>query len=199
MEIVLATHNRGKRAEFLRLMSGARLRLLDAAELGLAEPAETATTFLGNARLKAEAAARATGLPALADDSGLSVEALGGAPGPLTADWAATPRGRDFALAMRRCHAALVAAGASPDVMNVRAGFVAALALAWPGGRVVTCEAAVVGHLVWPPRGCLGHGFDPMFVPEGATRSFAEMREAEKDGLSHRGRAVRRLLARCFT
>lgn len=180
--LVLASHNRGKLREFEALLApfGVELRL--AADLGLAEPDETAPDFRGNALLKAHAAARAAGLPALADDSGFAVASLGGAPGVLSARWGGPAR--DFAAAMRRVHDE---AGASEDRA---ASFHCVLALAWPDGTASVFEGAVHGTWCWPPRGAGGFGYDPIFVPEGERRSFAEMTAAEKKAISHRARAV---------
>lgn len=185
--LVLATHNRGKIAEFRALLAGRGVEIVPAPDVGLAEPAETATTFVGNARIKAHAAAAAAGLPALADDSGIEVEALDGAPGVYTADWAEVPGGRDFGRAMSRTHAALLARRAPPPW---RARFCCTLVLARPGGAERVFEGRVEGHFVWPVRGLLGHGYDPAFQPLGEARTFAEMSEAEKNRLSHRARAL---------
>lgn len=193
--LLVATHNAGKLEEMRQILGPRGLSVEGAAAHGLPEPAETEDTFLGNARLKALAAARATGLPALADDSGIAVEALGGAPGVRTADWAEGPGGRDFLRAMTRTHEALLAAGA-PEPWRAR--FVCVLVLAWPDGAEAAFEGICEGRLVWPPRGRMGHGYDPVFVPEGETRTFAEMDPAEKNALSHRGRALRAFAAACL-
>lgn len=190
--LLVATHNRGKLQEIAQLVAPRGIAVVGAAELGLPEPAETETTFLGNARIKAHAAAQATGLPALADDSGIEVEALDGAPGVHTADWAETPNGRDFMLAMRRTWDALQERAAAQPW---RAQFRATMVLAWPDGYDEVFEGKVGGHLVWPVRGLLGHGYDPMFVPEGETRTFAEMPAGEKNAISHRGDAFRKFAA----
>jgi len=190
--LVVATHNRGKLAEIAQLIAPYRIWAVGAAELGLPEPPETEETFLGNARIKAHAAARATGLPALADDSGIEVEALGGAPGVHTADWAETPAGRDFMVAMERTWTALERVSAP---YPRRARFRATLVLAWPDGTDEVFEGEVAGSLVWPPRGALGHGYDPMFVPDGRSATFAEMPAAEKNRISHRGMAFRAFAA----
>ncbi len=165
--LVIATHNPGKLREMEELLAPHRLRLASAGALGLPEPEETAPDFAGNARLKALAAARASGEAALADDSGFCVAALGGAPGVLSARWAAP--GRDFAPAMARVHAEM---GEAPDR---RAWFVAALCLAWPDGDTATFLGRVDGSVTWPPRGDKGFGYDPIFVPAGAARTFGEM------------------------
>lgn len=185
--LLVATHNAGKLDEFRQLLAPLGVQVTGAAELGLAEPVETGTTFLENARIKAQAAMAATGLPALADDSGLEVDGLGGAPGVYTADWAEGPGGRDFLRAMTRVHDELVARGAARPWTG---RFRCTLVLAEPGGAERVFEGAVEGELVWPVRGALGHGFDPMFVPEGRGRTFAEMTAADKNAISHRGRAL---------
>ncbi len=194
--LLVATHNSGKLAEFRALLEPLGIRVVGAGELGLAAPAETGTTFLDNARLKALAAARASGLPALADDSGLVVYALDGAPGLATADWAGPER--DFAKAMRRVRDALAARFGSIERVDRRAAFVAAICLAWPDGHVECAEGRVEGEIAPEPRGSGGFGYDPLFIPEGENRTFGEMLAYEKEALSHRAKAMRRLLARCF-
>ena len=193
--LVVATHNRGKLEEIAALLGPRGIVLTSNADHGLPEPAETEPDFAGNARIKAHAAARATGLPALADDSGLEVEALGGAPGVHTADWAETPDGRDFARAMRRVKDELDAIGA-PEPRRAR--FCCTLALAWPDGHDEVFAGHVPGHLVWPGRGTQGHGYDPIFVPEGHALTFGEMDRWEKNRMSHRARAFAALMAGCF-
>ncbi len=193
--LLVATHNAGKLEEFRQIMGPLGINVTSAAEHALPEPPETETTFIGNARIKAHAAARATGLPALADDSGLEVAALNGAPGVYTADWAETPQGRDFVMAMERTHAELTALNA-PQPWDAR--FCCTLVLAWPDGHDEVFEGHVTGQLIWPRRGQDGHGYDPMFQPTGETRSFAEMTAAEKNALSHRGAAITALLQGCF-
>jgi XTP/dITP diphosphohydrolase len=190
--LLVATHNAGKLEEFRELLAPLGVVVEGAAQHALPEPAETEVTFVGNARIKAHAAARATGLVALADDSGLEVDALGGAPGVQTADWAEGPGGRDFLRAMTRTHDALMAVGAARPWT---ARFRCTLVLARPDGSDQVFEGAVDGELVWPMRGALGHGYDPMFQPAGETRTFAEMTHAEKNALSHRGRALAAFLA----
>lgn len=192
--LLIATHNAGKLEEMRQLLAPRGLRVVSAAEKGLAVPEETEDSFVGNARIKAHAAASATGLPALADDSGLCVDALGGLPGVWTADWAEGPGGRDFLRAMERTREAL---GDAPQPWG--AEFRCTLVLAFPDGSDEVYEGVVRGHLVWPIRGALGHGYDPMFVPEGEDRTFAEMRSAEKNTLSHRARALAALVAARFT
>ena len=190
--LVLATHNAGKLEEMTPLLAPLGIAVTSAGALGLDEPKETETSFAGNARIKAHAAARAAGLPALSDDSGLEVDALDGAPGVYTADWAETPAGRDFNMAMAKVKSEL-------DVRNApvpwRARFRATLCLAWPDGEDMLFEAAAEGQLVWPTRGAHGHGFDPMFQPDGAPQTFAEMTADEKHAFSHRAKAIRAFLA----
>ena len=186
--LVLASHNAGKLRELAALLAPRGVGVVSAAALGLPEPEETAPDFTGNARLKAAAASAATGLPALADDSGFCAAALGGAPGVLSARFAGPER--DFADAMRRVHAA----SAGSD----RAWFVCALCLAWPDGEAATFLGRVEGRMVWPPRGELGFGYDPFFVPAGAALTFGEMTAEAKHALSHRARAFEALLAACF-
>jgi len=199
--IVIATHNPGKLREMRELLAPFGIEAVSAGELGLPEPEETGTTFRANAELKAGLAAERSGLPALADDSGLAVDALGGAPGIYSARWAGAAK--DFAAAMERVERELAAAGATgPD--GRRARFVCALALAWPDGHREVFEGVVEGTLVWPPRGSQGFGYDPVFLPDGESRTFGEMSAEEKHGwaapspLSHRARAFRDLAAACL-
>jgi XTP/dITP diphosphohydrolase len=194
--LVMASHNPGKRDEIAALIAPFGVEAVSAAALGLAEPEETGTSFLENARLKAVLAAQAAGLPALADDSGLEVAALGGQPGIHSARWAEPPGGgrRDFGRAMRRIAEAL-------DYLEAddrRARFVCALALAWPDGHAELFEGTVEGVLVWPPRGSSGFGYDPVFQPAGFDITFGEMDPAEKHSMSHRADAFRQLVAACF-
>jgi XTP/dITP diphosphohydrolase len=183
--LVLATHNRGKYRENAALLAPYGLEVLSAGDLGLPEPEETGATFEENAVLKARAACAATGLPAIADDSGLEVPALGGQPGIHTARWAGPER--DFFVAMRRVHEEL---GASPD----RRGFFCCnLSVAWPDGAAAAFEGRVEGTLVWPIRGERGFGFDPMFQPTGFDITFGEMEPAKKEAMSHRARAFAKL------
>jgi XTP/dITP diphosphohydrolase len=193
--VVLATHNRGKAEEIAALMAPYGVRLVSSGALGLPEPAETAETFVGNARIKAHAAAAASGLIALADDSGIEVAALGGAPGVHTARWAETPGGRDFALAMRRTWEALERV-AAPEPRRAR--FCCALVVAWPDGSDAVFEGTVSGRIVWPGRGTLGHGYDPIFQPDGYDITFGEMDRWEKNRISHRADAFRKLVAACL-
>ncbi len=194
-KLVLASHNKGKLAEIQALLAPYAVQAVSAGELGLPEPAETETTFIGNARIKAHAAAQATGLPALADDSGITVDALGGAPGVYTADWAETPNGRDFHMAMDRVYAELQAIGAPYPRL---AQFRSTLVLAWPDGHDEVFEGVMAGEVVWPKRGTNGHGYDPIFQPQGQPLTFAEMDEAAKNAISHRGKAFAKLVAGCF-
>lgn len=194
-KLVVATHNAGKLAEIADLLEGYPVELVSAAALGLPEPAETEASFVGNARIKAHAAARASGLPALADDSGIEIDALGGAPGVHTADWAETPDGRDFVRAMTRAWTELEAAGA-PEPRTAR--FRSTLVLAWPDGIDAVFEGRIEGRCVWPMRGIEGHGYDPMFQPEGSDRTLGEMDRWEKNRISHRADAFGKLVAACL-
>ena len=186
--LVVATHNPGKARELAEILEG-RFELVAAGSLGLPEPEETESTFVGNALLKARAAADASGLIALADDSGLSVTALGGAPGIYSARWAGPTK--DFGLAMANVQARLEEAGAD----DFSAWFTSSLAVAWPDGPAVVVEGRIDGTLTFPPRGDKGFGYDPIFVPEGFAQTFGEMEPAAKDGLSHRARAFVKLKA----
>lgn len=194
--LVVATHNHGKQEEIADLLRPYGVTVLSARDLGLAEPVETEDNFVGNARLKAHAAAKATGLPALADDSGLCVDALDGAPGVYTADWAETEAGRDFAMAMERVWREVEAVNAA---YPRQAQFRCTLVLAWPDGRDLVFEGVMPGQLVWPRRGDQGHGFDPMFQPDGHDVTFAEMDRWAKNRISHRGNAFAKLVEECFT
>ena len=185
--VVIATHNDGKLKEMRDLLALYGVEAVSAGELGLDEPEETGTTFRENARIKAAAAARAAGLPAFADDSGLAVDALNGEPGIYSARWAGP--GKDFSAAMQKVDTLLRERGAiAPDAR--RAHFVSALCLAWPDGHVEEFEARVDGTLVWPPRGTQGFGYDAMFLPDGQQRTFGEMSADEKHGLPPRGRGL---------
>lgn len=193
--LVVASHNPGKLVEIADLIRPFGVDAVAAGALGVSEPDETETTFAGNAQLKALHSARATGLPALSDDSGLEVEALDGAPGIYSARWAGPSK--DFALAMRKVADALgeknawVAAGP-------RANFTAALCLAWPDGTTRVFEGRVFGRLVWPPRGNLGFGYDPMFIADGGTETFGEMAPERKHAVSHRARAFKLFVDACL-
>jgi XTP/dITP diphosphohydrolase len=200
--IVIATHNAGKLREIRELVAPYGIDVVSAAELKLPEPEETGTTFLENARIKACAAAAGASLPALADDSGLAVDALGGAPGIHSARWAGADR--DFGRAMRMVEEKLRERGAA-TASERRAHFVCALCVAWPDGHVEEFEATVDGTLVSPPRGHKGFGYDPMFLPDGQSRTFGEMPSEEKHGLppkgaglSHRARAFRKFAGACL-
>lgn len=188
-KLVIASHNAGKVREILEMVAPYGIGPVSAAELDLPEPEETGTTFVANAELKARAAADLTGLPALADDSGLCVDALGGDPGIFSARWGGPDK--DFGLAMARVNGALEAAG--PDVSR-DAHFVCVLALAWPDGHVEWFEGRVDGTLVWPPRGTGGFGYNPIFQPLGSDRTFAEMPDAKR-AISHRAAAFAELMA----
>jgi XTP/dITP diphosphohydrolase len=183
-KLVIATHNPGKLAEMRDLIAPYGIDVVSAGELSLPEPDETGTSFRDNARIKATAAANASGLPAFADDSGLAVDALGGAPGIHSARWAGPTK--DFAAAMQTIEDKLQASGST----NRRAHFVSALCVAWPDGHIEEFEARVDGSLVWPARGTQGFGYDPMFLPDGHTRTFGEMDAEEKHGLPPRGKGL---------
>ena len=182
--LVLATHNPGKVVELAELLNPHGLDVVSAGELGLPEPDETETSFIGNARLKALSAATLSGLPAIADDSGLCVDRLGGAPGIYSARWAGP--GKDFAVAMARVNDEL---GTQPRTAH----FICALCVAWPDGHTEVVEGRVDGTLVWPPRGGNGFGYDPMFLMDGKAQTYGEMPRAEKEADNHRARAFRQL------
>ena len=194
--LVIASHNPGKVREIAELLGPFGVEAVSAGDLKLPEPEETGTTFAANAELKARAAAAGSGLPALADDSGLAVAALEGAPGIYSARWAGP--GKDFSIAMRKVEDKLAARNAD----DRRAAFVCVLALAWPdeapGAKIATFEGRIEGRLIWPPRGTLGFGYDPMFVPEGHDLTFGEMEPATKHAFSHRARAFAKLVAEVF-
>ncbi|MGZ5802740.1 MAG: RdgB/HAM1 family non-canonical purine NTP pyrophosphatase [Xanthobacteraceae bacterium] len=201
--LVIATHNSGKLAEMRELLAPYGVEAVSAGELGLPEPDETGTTFTANARIKAEAAARAANLPAFSDDSGLAVDALNGEPGIYSARWAGP--NKDFRQAMERVDTLLRERGATSPAQR-KAHFVSALCVAWPDGHLEEFEARVDGTLVWPPRGEKGFGYDPMFLPDDQTRTFGEMDSIEKHGLpprgkglSHRARAFVKLARACLT
>jgi XTP/dITP diphosphohydrolase len=200
--VVIATHNPGKLREMRELLAPYGIKAQSAGELGLAEPVENGRSFAANARIKALAAAEATNLPAFADDSGFCVDALDGKPGIHSARWAGPDK--DFRGAMNRIQTLLIERGARTPEQR-RAHFVAALCLAWPDGHTEGFEARVDGHAVWPPRGDKGFGYDPLFQPDGFTRTFGEMTAEEKhglpprgQGLSHRARAFVQLAAACL-
>jgi XTP/dITP diphosphohydrolase len=199
---VIATHNAGKLAEMRELLAPFQIEAISAGEMGLSEPDETGTTFRDNARIKARAAADASAMPAFADDSGLVVDALGGAPGIHSARWAGADR--NFARAMQEIEDKLRAKGANAPESR-KAHFVSALCVAWPDGHLEEFEDRVDGTLVWPPRGDKGFGYDPMFLPDGHARTFGEMTSEEKHGLpprglglSHRARAFVKLAEACL-
>jgi XTP/dITP diphosphohydrolase len=189
--LVIATHNPGKLREIADLVGPFRVTAQSAGALGLPEPEETGTTFEANAALKAHAAADRAQLPALADDSGLVVPALGGDPGIYSARWAGPDK--DFMIAMRRVEDALT------GKTDRRASFVAVLALAWPDGHLESFRGEVHGTLVWPPRGTSGFGYDPIFLPAGRDLTFGEMDQSEKHRISHRAAAFRQLVEACFS
>jgi len=195
-KLVVATHNRGKAGEFRVMFAGFPFEIVSAGELGLPSPPETGQTFEENATLKALCAMRASGLPALADDSGLSVHALDGQPGVYTADWEGPTR--SAMIGMRRIQDEL-AKRHVPDTDAGRAAtFTCVLALAWPDEHVELFRGVLDGRIIWPPRGSGGHGYDPCFQPKGETRTTAEMTDPEKNAISHRGRAFSRLVEACF-
>lgn len=194
-KLLVATHNKGKLNEISEILAPFGVQVVGAGEMNLPEPEETEDTFVGNARIKAHAAATETGLPALSDDSGITIDALNGAPGVYTADWAETPNGRDFKLAMTRANDELTAAGASAPRT---AQFRCTLVIAWPDGHDEVFEGVMPGQLVWPIRGEHGFGYDPMFQPDGFDITCAEMDPAEKNKISHRGKAVAQFVQGCF-
>ena len=198
--LVIATHNAGKLKEISALLDPHGVQCISAGALGLPEPAETGRTFVENALIKARAAAQASGLAALADDSGLAVEALGGRPGVYTADWAQRqwfegPPGRDWYMAMGKVEGMLQELG--PDAGRC-AAFHCVLAIAWPDGDQAVYEGTCAGALTWPPRGTLGFGYDPVFVPAGSDLTFAEIEPAHKHAISHRADAFAKLVAEQF-
>jgi len=195
VDLLVATGNRGKLEEFASFLSPFGNRFRSLADLNLPEPDETESSFAGNALLKARSAAKLSGLVTLADDSGLMVEDLGGAPGLFTADWAETSMGRDFGVAMRRTSRLLQAVGSTAN----RASFVCVLAVVWPNGEEAVFEGKLEGQLVWPMRGVQGHGYDPIFQPDGHQMTLAEMSTTAKNQISHRSRAFGALVQECFT
>lgn len=194
-QLVLATHNAGKVREIRALLAPFGVEVVSAGDLGFDEPEETENTFAGNARIKAHYAAKKSGLPALSDDSGIMVDALDGAPGVYTADWAETPQGRDFVMAMTKVWT-LLEENNAPEPRTAR--FNATLCLAWPDGHDEIFEGQVEGRIVWPMRGENGFGFDPVFLPEGKSQTFGEMDPAEKHEMSHRAVAFAKLVEGCF-
>ncbi len=190
--LIVASHNAGKVREIAELIAPFRIEAIPAASLGLDEPDETETTFKGNALLKAHAAAKAGAMPALADDSGLCVDALKGEPGVYSARWAGPAK--DFNLAMRLVHERMLAIPGAPET----ARFVCVLALAWPDGHAEAFEGEVSGRIIWPPRGERGFGYDPIFVADGHHLTFGEMEPEAKHAISHRARAFAKLIEACF-
>ncbi|WP_442681567.1 RdgB/HAM1 family non-canonical purine NTP pyrophosphatase [Sphingomonas sp. ASY06-1R] len=190
--LVIASHNEGKVREITALLAPYGIKPVSAASLDIPEPVETGTSFAANAELKARFSADLSGMVALADDSGLCVDALNGDPGVYTADWAETPNGRDWNLAMRKVEDALAAKG--PEAGR-DAHFVCVLSLCWPDGHVESFEGRAEGTLTWPPRGTVGFGYDPVFVPLGETRTYAELDPEQKHAISHRADAFRKLVA----
>ena len=189
-KIVLASHNTGKLREIAALLEPYGIEVISAGDLGLDEPEETEDTFAGNARIKAHFAAKASGMPALSDDSGLQVDALDGAPGVYTADWAETENGRDFVMAMTKVNDKLSGVPAPHT-----ARFCCTLCLAWPDGHDEVFEGKVEGSLTWPMRGDRGFGFDPVFIANGMSETFAEIDPAEKNRIGHRADAFAKLVA----
>jgi XTP/dITP diphosphohydrolase len=198
-KLIVASHNKGKLVEIAELLTRFDVETVGADELGLPEPEETGKTFIANAELKALASATKAGLPALADDSGLAVDALDGAPGIYSARWAQTPNGRDFDFGMHKIEMAMSqkqSGEASPVPRTAR--FICALSLAWPDGHVESFEGTVEGTLVWPMRGKNGFGYDPIFLPLGGDLTFGEMAPEAKHAMSHRADAFTQLVEACF-
>lgn len=194
-KIVLASHNAGKLREIAVMLEPYGIEVVSAGDMGLTEPEETETTFAGNARIKAHFAAQAAGLPALSDDSGIQVDALDKQPGVYTADWAETPNGRDFPMAMTKVWTLLEEKQAAEPRT---ARFCATLCIAWPDGHDEVVEGTVEGRISWPMRGDQGFGFDPIFIPDGFTETFGEMDRAQKHAMSHRAVAFKKLKAGCL-
>ncbi len=188
--LVIASHNAGKISEIATLLAPFGITATSAADYGLIEPEETEDNFIGNARIKAHFAAKETGLPALADDSGICIDALDGAPGVYTADWAETPNGRDFVVAMEKTYHKLEAINAAHPRS---CAFWCTLCLAWPDGRDMIFEGRVFGRFSWPMRGDLGFGYDPIFIPDGFDETFGQMNPAQKHKMSHRAVAFEKL------
>ena len=192
-KLVIASHNQGKVREIRALLAPLHIEVIGASELGLEEPEETGQTFIENAELKASLAAKTSNLPALSDDSGFAVAALGGAPGIYSARWAGADK--NFSNAMERVSTALLASGSSSRTCE----FICALTLAWPDGHCESFEGRISGEVVWPPRGDRGFGYDPIFTPLAHSQTFGEMDPAEKHAMSHRAIAFNQLLEACFT
>ena len=195
-KLLVATHNQGKLEEIANLLQPFGIAVLSAKDMGLPEPAETESSFIGNARIKAHAAAQASGLPALSDDSGITIDVLNGAPGVYTADWAETPTGRDFGKAMTETWQKITE---TATVAPFRAQFCCTLVLAWPDGHDEVFEGVMAGQVVWPMRGDQGHGYDPIFQPDGYNVTVGEMDRWQKNQVSHRADAFRKLVSGCFT
>ncbi len=194
-KIIIATHNKGKLEEFRQLFAAHGMDVVSAGELGLPEPVETENTFKGNARIKAMSAMQATGLITLSDDSGLCVDALNGDPGVYTADWAGPQR--DWMMAMRLVEEKLQAAGADTTAKR-SASFNCTLCVLWPDGEERFFVGRAPGHLTWPPRGQWGHGYDPVFVPDGENMTFGEMSHEKKNAISHRAWALKKMFGVLF-
>ena len=194
-KLVVATHNEGKLDEVRALFAKKSVEILSSKSLDLPEPIETEDTFIGNARIKAHSASKITSLPALADDSGITIDALNGAPGVYTADWAETPDGRDFSMAMKKTQEALTKISAPHPRL---AQFRCTLVLAWPDGHDEIFEGVLAGQVVWPPRGLDGHGYDPIFQPIGYDITCGEMSFESKNKISHRSIAFEKLARACF-
>lgn len=194
-KLVLASHNTGKLAEITNLLNPFEKSVISAGQLGLQAPKETENTFEGNARIKAHFTAQAAGLPALSDDSGLEIKALENAPGVYSADWAETPKGRDFQKAMQKVWECLTKTKRPPPY---KARFVCTLCLAWPDGHDEVVQGEVNGIIVWPARGTQGFGYDPMFQPDGLDKTFGEIPPEEKHAISHRTEAFKQLVAGCL-
>jgi XTP/dITP diphosphohydrolase len=193
--IVIATHNNGKLVEISELFKNFKIKTISVSKFNLKEPKETESTFIGNARIKAHFASEATGLPALSDDSGLVVDGLNGAPGVYTADWATTAQGRNFDLAMEKVWSLLEEKKTPfPRIAH----FICVLCLAWPDGHDEIFEGSISGQIVWPMKGTKGFGFDPVFLPDGQTKTFGEMSPEKKHNMSHRSVAFKKLLNACF-
>lgn len=194
-ELLVATHNIGKLEEIANLLAPFGVSVIGAPEMGLKEPEETEDTFVGNARIKAHTAAKKTGLPALADDSGIEIDALNGDPGVFTADWAETETGRDFEMAMKKAYDRLLA---TRKEQPWTARFCCTLVLAWPDGHDEVFPGTIEGQIIWPMRGKQGHGYDPIFQPNGYDQTFGEMDRWEKNKISHRADAFAKLVKGCF-
>lgn len=194
-KLVLASHNKGKLVEIAELLKPFGKSVVSVSELGFSEPAETENTFEGNARIKAHFAAKSSGLPALSDDSGLQVQALDSAPGVYSADWAETPNGRDFEMAMTKVWKALKNSQTSAPY---KARFVCVLCIAWPDGHDEIFRGTVEGNIVWPMRGTQGFGYDPIFLAHGLAQTFGEIDPAQKHAISHRANAFEKLIFRCL-